>query len=172
MPPARAAATLLLIYPGPDGELTIPLTLRHADLRSHAGEVSLPGGTVDPTDASPTAAALREAWEELGIPPDVVRVAGSLDAIWIPVSNFELRTIVGTAAERPELRAHADEVASVLELPLRMVLAEDAITDELIEGAGWQFQAGVYRFAEERIWGATARSLAMLATVLASAAVD
>ena len=58
---ARLAATLLLLYPGPDGELSLPLTVRQPDLRSHAGEVSLPGGAVDHTDASPTDAALREA---------------------------------------------------------------------------------------------------------------
>lgn len=65
--PARPAATLLAIYPNPAGELVIPLTVRHADLRTHAGEVSLPGGNVDPSDADHEAAALREAWEEIGI---------------------------------------------------------------------------------------------------------
>ena len=68
-PPARPAATLLLVYPGAGGELTVPLTVRHADLREHAGEISLPGGTVDADDPSHEAAALREAEEEIGVDP-------------------------------------------------------------------------------------------------------
>ena len=99
------AATLLAIYPDADGRLVIPLTVRHADLRAHAGEVSLPGGTVDASDASREAAALREAWEEIGLEPDVVRIVGVLDDVWIPVSNFELRPFVGTVARATDARA-------------------------------------------------------------------
>jgi 8-oxo-dGTP pyrophosphatase MutT (NUDIX family) len=165
-PPARSAATLLLVYPGPGGELTIPLTVRHADLRAHAGEISLPGGSVDADDASHEAAALREAEEEIGVDPASVTIAGVLDDVWIPVSNFELRPHVGTAATQPEFRARADEVVEIVELPLRQLLADDAVSEELIEGPGWQLRAAVYRHEGHRIWGATARTLAMFAAVL------
>jgi 8-oxo-dGTP pyrophosphatase MutT (NUDIX family) len=165
-PPARAAATLLLVYPGLSGELTMPLTVRHADLRAHAGEISLPGGSVDADDASHEAAALREAEEEIGVDPASVTIAGVLDDVWIPVSNFELRPHVGTAAARPAFRPRADEVAEIVELPLRTLLADDAVSEELIEGPGWQLRAAVYRHEGHRIWGATARTLAMFAAVL------
>lgn len=168
-PPARPAATLLLLYPGAGGELTVPLTVRHADLREHPGEISLPGGTVDPDDPSHEAAALREAEEEIGVGPEAVTIAGQLDEVWIPVSNFELRPFVGTAATRPGLQPHADEVAEILELPLRSILTDEAIDEELIEGPGWALRAAVYRHAGHRIWGATARTLAMLAAVLREA---
>lgn len=106
-PPVRAAATLLLVYPGPEAELTMLLTVRHADLRDHAGEISLPGGSRDASDTSLEATALREAWEEVGVEPSTVSIIGTLDDTWIPVSNFELRPFVGTIAERPEIgRAH------------------------------------------------------------------
>ncbi len=162
----RQAATLLLLYPGPDGELSIPLTVRQPDLRAHAGEVSLPGGAVDEADDSPTAAALREAWEEVGVPPESVRLLGSLDQIWIPVSNFQLRPIVGALDRRPGLLPHTREVAAIVELPARLLLADDAIVEQLIEGEGWALRAGAYLHAEQVIWGATARTLAMFATVL------
>jgi 8-oxo-dGTP pyrophosphatase MutT (NUDIX family) len=170
-PPARPAATLLLLYPGSDGELTVPLTVRHADLRTHAGEVSLPGGAVDAADASREETALREAWEEIGVPPASVRLLGTLDQIWIPVSNFDLLPFVGAVATRPTLAPHTREVAAIVELPVRQLLLDDAVADELIEGPGWQLRAGAYRFAGERIWGATARTLAMFATVLSHAPV-
>lgn len=168
-PPARAAATLLLVYPGADAELTVPLTVRHADLREHPGEVSLPGGAVDPGDVSREATALREAWEEVGVDPAAVTMAGVLDDIWIPVSNFELRPFVGTAAERPALVPHTDEVAEIVEVSLRHLLTEGAISEELIEGPGWSLRAAVYRHQGHRIWGATARTLAMFASVLREA---
>ena len=168
-PPARAAATLLLLYPGVDGELTVPLTVRHADLRSHAGEISLPGGAADPADASLEATALREAHEEVGVDPSSVTIVGTLDDVWIPVSNFELRPFVGAVAARPSMTPQTEEVTEIVELPIRQLLSDGAILDELIEGPGWQLRAAVYRYAGHRIWGATARTLAMFAAVLQEA---
>jgi 8-oxo-dGTP pyrophosphatase MutT (NUDIX family) len=168
-PPARSAATLLLLYPGLDGELTVPLTVRHADLRSHAGEISLPGGAADPSDASLEATALREAREEIGVEPSSVTIIGVLDEVWIPVSNFELRPFVGASAVRPSMTPQTEEVTEIVELPVRQLLADGAILDELIEGPGWQLRAAVYRYAGHRIWGATARTLAMFAAVLLEA---
>jgi 8-oxo-dGTP pyrophosphatase MutT (NUDIX family) len=162
----RPAATLLLLYPAPDGDLAIPLTVRRADLRAHAGEVSLPGGAVDQDDASPMAAALREAWEEVGVDPGKVRVLGQLDQIWIPVSGFQLRPFVGALTNRPDLVPHTREVAAIVELPARLLLGDDAIADRVIEGPGWALRAGAYLHGEQVIWGATARTLAMFATVL------
>ena len=168
-PPARPAATLLLLYPGEGGELTVPLTVRHADLREHAGEISLPGGMVEADDRSHAAAALREAEEEIGVDPATVTIVGQLDDVWIPVSNFELRPFVGTAAARPDFHPHTDEVAEIVELPLRSFLTVEAVGEVLIEGPGWMLRAAVYRHGGHRIWGATARTLAMFAAVLREA---
>lgn len=169
MAPARPAATLLLLYPGDDGELHIPLTVRHPDLRAHAGEISLPGGAVDRTDPTPADAARREAWEELGVEPDAVTILGELDSIWIPTSNFELRPVVGATRVRPNFRPHDREVAEIFELPLRGLLDGTILTEEEIEVRGLVLRAGVYRHAGQRIWGATAFTLAMFAAVLEDA---
>jgi 8-oxo-dGTP pyrophosphatase MutT (NUDIX family) len=169
-PPARAASTLLALYPGEDGRLAIPLTVRHADMRAHAGEVSLPGGMVDAADASREAAALREAWEEIGLEPDLVRIVGVLDDVWIPVSNFELRPFVGTVARRPELVPHDAEVAAIVELPLAALFDPDVLGTEEFTGRGFTVSAGAYRYGGVRVWGATALTLGMLAHVLEAAA--
>ncbi len=164
--PARPAATLVAIYPDRDGRLVVPLTVRHADLRSHAGEVSLPGGSIDDADAGVEAAALREAWEEIGLEPGVVRVAGLLDPVWIPVSNFELVPVVGTVASTPVLVPHDAEVAAVVELPLE-ALHDDAVkVVETFTARGGTRSAGAYRYGGVTVWGATAITLGMLADVL------
>jgi 8-oxo-dGTP pyrophosphatase MutT (NUDIX family) len=162
----RPAATLLAIYPDDRGELVIPLTVRRDDLRAHAGEVSLPGGAVDAADADPVAAALREAWEEIGLEAERVRVAGALDEVWIPVSNFLLHPVVGTVARRPTLVPHDAEVASVVELPLAALFDPTLVGEEQFRGGGWTVRAGAYRYRDLRIWGATALTLGMLARVL------
>ncbi|MBA2632037.1 MAG: CoA pyrophosphatase [Chloroflexi bacterium] len=171
-PAARPAATLLAIYPDEEGRLVIPLTVRHADMRSHAGEVSLPGGAVDAADANREAAALREAWEEIGLEPDLVRIVGVLDDVWIAVSNFELRPFVGTVATRPTLVAHDAEVASIIELPLDALFDPAVLGTEEFSGRGFTVSAGAYRYGGVRVWGATAFTLGMLAHVLKEAAAD
>jgi 8-oxo-dGTP pyrophosphatase MutT (NUDIX family) len=164
--PAREASTLLLLYPGDDGELLIPLTVRNAAMRAHAGEVSLPGGTAEPHDADRQATALRETCEEIGVDPTAVSVLGVLDDIWIPVSNFELRPFVAAADARPDLEPQIEEVALIVELPVRDLLHEGAIGDEIVHGPGWTLRVGGYRAGGQLVWGATARALAMFATVL------
>ena len=168
-PTARPAATLLALYPDERGELVIPLTVRHDGLRAHAGEVSLPGGAVDESDASHEAAALREAWEEVGLEPAAVRVVGELDDVWIPVSNYELRPIVGTLVARPVLVPHDAEVAAIVELPLAALFDPDVVGVEEFDVRGLRLRAGAYRHGGVRIWGATALTLAMLGHVLAEA---
>ena len=168
-PPARPAATLLAIYPDADGRLTIPLTVRRAELRSHAGEVSLPGGAVDAADASLEAAALREAWEEIGLEPSAVTIIGELDDVWIPVSNFELRPVVGAVAARPSLVPHDAEVAAIVELPLAALFDPDVVGLEEFESRGLRLRAGAYRYGGVRVWGATALTLGMFAHVLETA---
>jgi len=165
-PPARPASTLLAIYPDADGSLVIPLTVRRPDLRTHAGEVSLPGGALDAGDVSREAAALREAWEEIGLEPDLVRIIGVLDDVWIPVSNFELRPFVGAVASRPGLVPHDAEVASIVELPLAALFDPDVLRTEEFTGRGFTVNAGAFRYGGVSVWGATALTLGMLAHVL------
>lgn len=166
MLPARLASTLLVLYPGPDGELRLPLTVRNAEMRSHAGEVSLPGGASEERDVSREATAVREAFEEIGVDAGAVTILGALDDVWIPVTNFEIRPFVGALAAQPEMSPQSDEVALIVELPVRDLMHEGAITDEIVHGPGWTLRVGGYRASGQLVWGATARTLAMFATVL------
>jgi 8-oxo-dGTP pyrophosphatase MutT (NUDIX family) len=113
---SRAAAALLLLYPDQE-RVAIPLTLRASHLARHAGQISLPGGATDPGETL-AGAALREASEEIGVDPGLVRVLGELTPVHVIVSGFTLHPVVGVADRRPDFRAAPGEVDEVLEVSL------------------------------------------------------
>jgi 8-oxo-dGTP pyrophosphatase MutT (NUDIX family) len=90
----REGAVLMLFGEGPLGP-DLLLTERAHDMRSHPGQVSFPGGSIDPTDPSPEAAALREAEEETGLDPSGIDVFASLPQLWLPPSNFAVTPVLG-----------------------------------------------------------------------------
>jgi 8-oxo-dGTP pyrophosphatase MutT (NUDIX family) len=157
----RDAAALLLVYPH-EGALRMPLTVRGAELRSHTGQVSLPGGSVDPNE-SIELAALREASEEVGVVPASVRVLGRLTPLHIPVSRFLLHPILGVADARPAFLAAEWEVARILEVPIAALRDPRNIRRERWrrERDGRMLEIDVPFFAidEEKVWGATAMVL-------------
>jgi 8-oxo-dGTP pyrophosphatase MutT (NUDIX family) len=165
---ARDAAVLVLIYPAVDGSAQLVLIERpEGDLR-HAGQVSFPGGAVDPGDDFPVGTALREAAEEIGL--DVaaagVEVLGLLGAVDVRVSGFLLIPVVAVAACEPELRADEREVARILRVPVHHFLPQAPIEIVEAERDGWRLRYGAFPVGEHRIWGATARVLGQLGAVL------
>nr|WP_035936783.1 CoA pyrophosphatase [Knoellia aerolata] len=93
--PERRSAVLVLFGPTDDGGVDVVLTARSRDLRAHPGQVSFPGGRVDPTDAGPVEAALREAHEEVGIEPASVDVVGSMPPLFLTPSGNAVTPVLG-----------------------------------------------------------------------------
>ncbi len=119
---ARKGAVLMLFGEGPGGP-DLLLTERAHDMRSHAGQVSFPGGSIDDTDASPTAAALREAEEETGLDPTGVEVFATLPELWLPPSNFAVTPVLGWWKEPTTVDVvDPREVHAVLRVPLEELL--------------------------------------------------
>ncbi len=117
------AAVLLALSPVPGGadDLGLVLVRRPEHMRNHAGQVGLPGGAVEPTDAGPVAAALREAHEEVGLDPAGVRVVGSLPRAYLNVSGFDVLPVVGSWDGQAPLRPNDSEVAGILRPTLRQL---------------------------------------------------
>ena len=115
----RPSAVLILFGPGAEGGEDVVLTERSHSMRSHAGQVSFPGGAIDPVDAGPVSAALREAQEEVGLDPAGVQVVAELPALYLPPSNFVVTPVLAWWAQ-PSPISVVDhlEVARVLRAPL------------------------------------------------------
>ncbi len=118
----RRGAVLMLFGEGERGRELL-LTERSHDMRSHPGQVSFPGGSVDDTDDGPVAAALREAEEETGLDPDGVEVFGQLPDLWLPPSNFCVSVVLGWWALPCEVGVvDPAEVHAVLRVPVAELL--------------------------------------------------
>ncbi|RMG48384.1 MAG: CoA pyrophosphatase [Acidobacteria bacterium] len=163
-PSARPAAGVVLVYPR-GARAHVLLTLRTGRVRFHRGQVSLPGGAVDPGEKL-LDAALREMEEEVGVPRDRVRVLGPLSPLHIPVSRFALHPFVAVHPEEPTFVARPTEVARLLEVPLQVLADPTTRRRESRRIGGRMFEVPFFAVCGEKIWGATAMVLAEFLALL------
>jgi 8-oxo-dGTP pyrophosphatase MutT (NUDIX family) len=157
------AAVLVPILLGPAPGIL--LTKRTAHLARHAGQVSFPGGRIDPADPDAEAAALREAWEEIGLDPAVVEVMGRLSN-YVTGTGYRITPVVGLVPPDPVLMLAPAEVAAAFVLPLDVLLDPGAPQRRTREDPGRRREFWVWPHAEHYIWGATAAILVHLAQIL------
>jgi 8-oxo-dGTP pyrophosphatase MutT (NUDIX family) len=160
----RNAAGLLLVFPI-DGRAHVVLTVRAGTLGRHGGQVSLPGGVVDPGESFDEA-ALREAHEEIALPLDDIRVLGHLTPLDIPVSGFRLHPVLAALSTRPRLRPAEDEVDTILEVSVDDLLDPAHLRSTGRERDGRQLVVPAFFVAGHEIWGATAMVLAEFLALL------
>jgi 8-oxo-dGTP pyrophosphatase MutT (NUDIX family) len=160
----RDAAGLLLVFPI-DHRPHIVLTVRAGALERHGGQVSLPGGVVEPGE-SVEQAALREAHEEVGLAVADAHVIGALTPLDIPISGFRIHPVVATMGRRPALRAADGEVASILEIPVEALCDRNCLISSERERDGRVVLIPAFHVAGHEIWGATAMVLAEFLSLL------
>jgi 8-oxo-dGTP pyrophosphatase MutT (NUDIX family) len=155
--PGRPASVLLAVLDRPAGP-TVLFTERAAHLKDHAGQVSLPGGRLAAGETV-AEAALREAYEEVGLEPATVDVIGSLDG-FLTGTGFTITPVVGVVSNR-EFTAIPDprEVAGVFEVPLPIILDRSAMNVGYFERHGSRLLTYELHYGGRRIWGATAAVL-------------
>lgn len=165
----RQGAVLLLLY-CLDNELHLVLTRRRADLNSHPGQVSLPGGRHEPPETL-AETALRETAEEIAVPPEEVRVLGQLTPLYILPSDYEVQPVVGiyTGDGRPVFMPNPNEVDAVIEVPLDHLLDHSLRTEELWQLRGVDVTVPFFQLDGHKVWGATAMMLSEFAERLRAA---
>lgn len=157
--PAEAAVLIAFLEKAGGPELL--LTRRKDDLVKHAGQVAFPGGARDPEDHDPEATALREAKEEVALPPSRVDVLGRLPR-YPTTTGYLVTPIVGHVANPLELRRAPSEVAEIFTLPLAVLLDRDRWQQRILELEGMRVPYYEMHWDGQRIWGATAGMLQLL----------
>jgi 8-oxo-dGTP pyrophosphatase MutT (NUDIX family) len=160
VPGAKEAAVLVPLFLDAAGALHVVFTERRADLRRHAGEISFPGGRRDAEDPGLPDTALREAHEEVGLPPGAVELLGALQPTPTFVTDYAIYPFVGLIEPGFEWVLQEREVAQVLELPLEAVRAGHG--RRRLVRRGIPFRTDTYETGGHLIWGATARIVADL----------
>ena len=156
-PALTCAAVLIPLLFKEDGWHVL-VTQRTDTVEHHKGQISFPGGACDPDDADLLTTALREMFEEVGVPPDAVEVLGALDD-FPTVTSFVVTPFVGVIPHPFPYRINHGEVAAVIEVPLSFLREEAHLRTEQREYEGRTHEVLFWDFGPHTIWGATARML-------------
>ncbi|MDR5682835.1 MAG: CoA pyrophosphatase [Armatimonadota bacterium] len=155
-PAHRLAGVLVPLYES-NGQIFVLLTKRTDRVATHKGQISFPGGAVEPIDRDALDAALRETWEEVGIASDDVELLGQLDDVPTVVSGFVIRPFVGRVPHPYELRIAPEEIGEVVRVPLAFFIKDRNLRLEWRERGVERHPVYFYDFGPHVIWGATAR---------------
>lgn len=161
----RPAAVLVPMVLRPEG-VKVALTLRQPHLSEHGGQVSFPGGRIDPTDADAAATALREAEEEIGLRAEHIEPLGWLDP-HVTITGYRVAPLVAFISPEAVWQPSPDEVAEVFEVPIGFFL--DPASCSVAEGKlpnNEPRRYYIYTYEQRPIWGATAAMLVNLATAI------
>jgi 8-oxo-dGTP pyrophosphatase MutT (NUDIX family) len=165
LPARRVPAAVLVPLVERASGLTVLLTQRAATLKDHAGQISFPGGRIEPEDPDAWAAALREAYEEIGLLPELVEFAGYLPDHYV-ITGFRVTPAVGFVNPEYQLRIARAEVHDVFEVPLDFILDAANHKSRRRRLAGLDIDVHDIPYGDRNIWGATAGMLMTLRRML------
>ncbi|MCO5059104.1 MAG: CoA pyrophosphatase [Rhizobiaceae bacterium] len=150
----RDAAVMIAVVDHP-GDATLLLTQRTVHLRNHSGQIAFPGGRIDPEDATPEDAALRETEEEVGLDPSLIEIIGRMPD-YVTGSGYRIAPVLGVVSPGFDLTINPDEVDAAFEVPLRFLMDP---ANHRRESRLWNEQERFFYtmpYGDRYIWGVTA----------------
>lgn len=154
---ANISSVLILLFPNPQQELELLLTLRSKDI-DHGGQISLPGGRSEENETH-IDTALREAREEVGIKPEAIEILGLISDLYVSHSNNLVKPVVGFLPSQPELSLNRDEVEEAFSIELKSLVTKKNLTVENWDLQKYSYQVPYWDVHEVPLWGATAMIL-------------
>lgn len=157
-PPRESAVLILLYYENKDFHTVFIRRNQYEGV--HSGQIAFPGGKMETEDPSHTHTALREAWEEIGLPMNTVKVLGLLSPLFIPPSNFNVQPVVGYTNEAIDFKADITEVAEIFSVSFQSLLdPTNQKKETIIVKDGLQIEVPCYVYDSKIVWGATSMIL-------------
>ncbi|GAA3621667.1 CoA pyrophosphatase [Flavivirga jejuensis] len=164
---AKRAGVLALFYPGTNKETKLVLILRKTYKGVHSAQVAFPGGKLEKEDASLEVAAVRETFEEVGVPIDSIEIIRELSQVYIPPSNFYVQPFFGITKRTPSFIKQDDEVEAIIEIELQHFLDDNIlITKKVLTSYSVEVEVPAFKLNGHVVWGATAMMLSEMKDLL------
>ena len=163
---AKKAAVMMLFYPKEENTHLV-LIKRNSYPGVHSSQIAFPGGKVEEADVNFQETAIRETFEEIGVSPDKINVIRNFTPLYIPPSDFLVYPFMGVCTNEIEFVLQHEEVAGILELPLKTFLDDSIISTKILDTSyAKSLEVPVFIIDEHVVWGATAMMLSELKDVL------
>jgi 8-oxo-dGTP pyrophosphatase MutT (NUDIX family) len=167
MKTSKKAGVLLLFYPDHQQQTHLILILRKTYKGVHSAQVGFPGGKLERSDVSIAHTALRETFEEIGVPEKNVKILKALTDVYIPPSNFTVYPFIGVTSQTPVFKLQEDEVEDVIEVTLSHFVDEDSIIKTSVSTSySVNVEVPAFELNGHIVWGATAMMLSELKDLL------
>ncbi|WP_142785542.1 NUDIX hydrolase [Changchengzhania lutea] len=167
MKDVKRAGVMALFYPDNHGQTHFVLILRNTYNGVHSAQVAFPGGKLEPDDASLKDAAIRETYEEIGVPQRTIEVVKTLSEVYIPPSHFCVQPFLGVLQATPTFNKQDDEVEAIIEISLKHFLDEqNVITERISTSYSVEVEVPAFHLNNHVVWGATAMMLSEIKDLL------
>ncbi|MBU2950330.1 CoA pyrophosphatase [Tamlana agarivorans] len=164
---AKLAGVLALFYPNNTHETCFVLILRNTYKGVHSAQVAFPGGKYEDDDDSLKETALRETFEEVGVPMEHMKVVKKLSQVYIPPSNFYVQPFIGVTHKTPKFKKQADEVELIIEVSLSDFLDDSFLVTKKVKSSySLEVEVPAFKLNGHIVWGATAMMLSEIKDLL------
>lgn len=167
MKQSRKAGVMALFYPDAQKETHLVLILRKTYQGVHSAQIGFPGGKLEPEDSSIEYAALRETYEEVGVPINAIKVIKAMTEVYIPPSNFTVHPFIGITESTPRFIKQDDEVEAIIELQVQQLFHDaNQVSQRVMTSLNKEVEVPAFHLNGHLVWGATAMMLSEIKDLL------